>query len=106
LRNGEDAAPPGSGVFDSQEVESREEGLPVTPAGEGDRRDDWWADIERELLGCFDTDGVASIDTVARRLGIPEAAAISLVALLACEGKVHIRLVERPRGAGMPLPRY
>lgn len=75
----------------------------MSRAGEGDRdggrRDDWWADIEHDLLGCFGPDGVTSIDTVARRLGIPESAAVSLLAMLAWEGKVHIRVVERPRGA-------
>jgi hypothetical protein len=62
-------------------------------------RDDWWADVDHELLGCFDADGPVSIDALAYRLGIPERAASSLVAMLACEGKVHIRLVERGKEA-------
>ena len=72
------------------------------------RRDDWWADVDYDLLCCLDTDGPVSIDTVAHRLGIPERAASSLVAMLACEGKVHIRLVERGKEATImehdPMP--
>ncbi len=54
---------------------------------------DWWDDLDQELIGCF-ADGPISIETVARRLRVPEQAAISLVALLACQGRVCIRTVE------------
>lgn len=63
------------------------------------RPDHWWADVDRDVLCCFDTDGPVSVDTLAHRLGIPERAAASLVAMLACEGKIHIRLVERGKEA-------
>lgn len=69
------------------------------PDGGAARPEDWWGDLDRDLLACFEGDGPVSIGAVALRLGISEHAAISLVAMLACQGKVHIRLVERGREA-------
>jgi len=59
--------------------------------------DDWWADVERDLLDSLDDDGTTSLDTIAQRLHIPEQAVTSLVAILAREGKVRISVVERAR---------
>jgi hypothetical protein len=56
--------------------------------------DGWWQDVEREIIACLRDHGPASPDLVARRLGMSEAAATSLIAALACEGKVRIGLVE------------
>lgn len=57
--------------------------------------EDWWADIDHDVLGCLEAAGPVAVDAVAVRLGISERAATSLVAMLAGQGKVHIRLVER-----------
>jgi DNA-binding Lrp family transcriptional regulator len=59
--------------------------------------DDWWAGVEQDFLACLEGDGSTSIATIARRLAISEDAASSLVAILAREGKVRIRVVERVR---------
>jgi DNA-binding Lrp family transcriptional regulator len=61
--------------------------------------DDWWADVERDVLACLDGGGTTSMANIARRLEISEDAAASLVAILAREGKRRISAVERsPRG--------
>ena len=62
--------------------------------------DDWWDDVERDLLDSLEDDGTTSLDTIARRLQIPEQAVTSLVAILAREGKVRISVVERTRRGG------
>ena len=58
---------------------------------------DWWADVEQEVLACLDGTGDTSVTDIARRLAIPEGAAVSLVAHLAREGKIHIRTVQAVR---------
>jgi hypothetical protein len=58
---------------------------------------EWWADVENDVLRCFDgREAVAPAD-VAARLGLSEEAAVSLLAMLAREGRVTIRLVSRTR---------
>ncbi len=59
---------------------------------------DWWTDVEQEVLACLDGNGGAtSVADIARRLAIPESAAVSLVAHMAREGKIHIRTVQAVR---------
>jgi hypothetical protein len=56
--------------------------------------DGWWQDVEQEIMTCLRDHGPASPGLVARRLGMSEASATSLIATLACEGKVRIGLVD------------
>ena len=60
--------------------------------------DDWWNDVERDILACLNGSGATPVDEIARRLAMSEEAAASLLALLAREGKVRIRLVEATQG--------
>ena len=55
---------------------------------------DWWADLNREVIECVTTAGPTTPAEVGRRLGMSEAGATSLLAMLAREGKVRIALVE------------
>ena len=56
--------------------------------------DDFWADLNRDILRCLAT-GPVSPGEIGRRLGISEAAAASCLSMLAAEGRVRICLVER-----------
>jgi DNA-binding Lrp family transcriptional regulator len=58
---------------------------------------DWWTDVEQEVLACLDGNGATPVADIARRLAIPESAAVSLVAHMAREGKIHIRTVQAVR---------
>jgi Mn-dependent DtxR family transcriptional regulator len=57
--------------------------------------DDWWTDVEEDVLRCFDGRGAIPPAEIAVRLGVSEAAATSLLAILAREGRVKICLVSR-----------
>lgn len=48
--------------------------------------EDWWGDVEREVLQCLEGRQAVPVGDVARRLGISELAAASLLALLAGGG--------------------
>ncbi|HEY7520963.1 MAG TPA: helix-turn-helix domain-containing protein [Methylomirabilota bacterium] len=56
--------------------------------------EDFWGDLNREILGCL-ARGPVSPGEIGRRLGISEGAAASCLSLLAAEGRVRICLVER-----------
>ena len=56
--------------------------------------DNWWSDIDNEILATLTAGGPMEPAEVARRLGVPESSATSLISALASEGKVRIRLVE------------
>jgi hypothetical protein len=56
--------------------------------------EDYWADLNREILGCLAM-GPTSPREIGRRLGISESAAASCLSLLAAEGRVRICLVEK-----------
>ena len=58
--------------------------------------EDWWDDLESEILATLRSDGPVEPAQLGRRLGISEDAAASLVSMLAREGKVRIRLVDLP----------
>jgi DNA-binding transcriptional regulator LsrR (DeoR family) len=51
---------------------------------------DWWAELDDEILACLHKDCVTTPAEVAGRLGITEATASSLLAMLARQGKVRI----------------
>jgi len=57
--------------------------------------DDWWSDVEKDVLGCLDGPEAIAPADIAKRLGVSEDATISLLAMLAREGRVKICLVSR-----------
>ena len=59
-----------------------------------DPRDDWWS-IDDEILACLAVNPYLSPAELAGKLGLSEPAASSLLALLAAEGKIRLRVVER-----------
>ena len=58
-----------------------------------DRADDWWADLDDEVLGGLG-DGPLSAAELGRRLGLSEEAAVALLAMLARDRKIRICRVE------------
>lgn len=58
--------------------------------------DGWWTEIEHEILQSIRCKGAAEPGEIARELGIGERAAVSLLAMLAAEGKIRICRVEAP----------
>ena len=58
--------------------------------------DDWWNDVEEDVLRCLDRRKRTAPADVAKRLGMSEEAAVSLLAMLAREGRVKICLVSSP----------
>ena len=56
---------------------------------------EWWSDLDDDLLATLGAGGAMTPVELGRRLGISEAAIASLVAMLATEGRVRICLVER-----------
>ena len=56
--------------------------------------DDWWAEIENDVFARLKSTEATPPSKVGRRLGISEGAAVSLLSLLATDGKVRICLVE------------
>jgi predicted ArsR family transcriptional regulator len=59
--------------------------------------DDWWADLEDEILASLHGNGPVAPAQVGQKLGLSEQAAASLLSLLAQEGKVRICLVDLPQ---------
>lgn len=57
--------------------------------------DDWWGDIENEILGCLGVGAPVCPGDVARKLGMSESAVTSVLSMLAHDGKIRICLVER-----------
>jgi len=57
-------------------------------------RDDWWTDMEEDVLRCLEGRGSVPPIEIAGKLGMSEAAATSLLVILAREGKVKISSVE------------
>ena len=58
--------------------------------------DGWWAEIDEQVCACLDRHGAMAPDELARQLGLSEAAVISVLSLLAQEGKLRIARVELP----------
>lgn len=54
---------------------------------------DFWAQLDDEVLGCLARHGTLSPADVAKHLDIPETAAVSLLCLLAQQGRVRIHAV-------------
>jgi hypothetical protein len=52
--------------------------------------DDWWTDVEDDVLRCLTEHGAMPPATLAAHLGVSEPAAISWLVIMAQEGKVKI----------------
>jgi hypothetical protein len=55
---------------------------------------DFWNELDDEVLRCLAARGHASPAEIARRLALSEDAVNSILAMLACDGKVRIGRVE------------
>jgi hypothetical protein len=53
----------------------------------------WWNDLDDAILACLADEGPLAPAEIGHRLGLSEGAVVSLVTLLAQEGKVRICLV-------------
>lgn len=56
--------------------------------------DDWWSALDDEVLGCLDGPALSATE-LAAKLGVSEEAAVSLVTMLARDGKVRLTRIER-----------
>lgn len=56
--------------------------------------DDWWGEIDDAVLGCLLEFGESSPDEIGRRLGMSTEAAVSVLAMLAQQGRVRILRAE------------
>ena len=66
---------------------------------------DVWAQIDAEILDCLMANGPMTPRELARGAGLSEGEATALLAMLAREGRIRIRLVEAlaaPGSSGMP----
>jgi DNA-binding Lrp family transcriptional regulator len=66
--------------------------------------DDWWSVMDEDVCRELRDNGPMSPAEIGQRLGVSEVAVISLVALLAREGKVRICLVAGAEDAGRRQP--
>lgn len=58
--------------------------------GEEGGMDAWWSGIDEEVMACLEDVGSTEPVEIARRLGMSEEAVVSIVAMLAREGRVQI----------------
>ncbi|OGK98156.1 MAG: hypothetical protein A3E31_18235 [Candidatus Rokubacteria bacterium RIFCSPHIGHO2_12_FULL_73_22] len=56
--------------------------------------DKWWSEIDDAVLACLSGTGGMSAHEIGRRLGMSEAAAVSVLGMLAQEGRVRLAHVE------------
>ncbi|HXH83989.1 MAG TPA: hypothetical protein VNN07_13825 [Candidatus Tectomicrobia bacterium] len=56
--------------------------------------DDWWTEIDRDVLAALAGNGAMAPADAGRGLGLSERAMTSVLSMLAQEGKVRICLVE------------
>ena len=61
--------------------------------------DDWWGDIDGPVLDYLAREGAAAPDAIARAVGLSPASVVSILAMLAVDGKVRITRVEPVPGA-------
>lgn len=59
-------------------------------------QDHWWSTIDHEVLDLLQINGPMAPADLGRKLGLSESAVTSCLAMLVTEGRVRIRLVERP----------
>jgi len=60
----------------------------------GTEIDQWWSELDDAVLACLREPGGMSPNELGRRLGMSEAAVVSVVGMLAREGRVRIARVE------------
>ena len=68
--------------------------------------DGWWTEIDDQVQTCLERHGAMAPAELARQLGLSERAVISVLSLLAQEGKLRIARVELPPvqdGRQLPL---
>jgi hypothetical protein len=58
--------------------------------------DGWWTEIDDQVRTCLERHGAMAPVEIARQLGLAEGAVISLLSMLAQEGKLRIARVELP----------
>jgi hypothetical protein len=56
--------------------------------------DEWWSEIDDAVVACLSELGGTRPDEVGRRLGMSEEAAVSILGMLAQQGRVRISRVE------------
>ena len=56
--------------------------------------ENWWGDIDGEILDCLREHGSATVNQLSEELGLSEGAASAFLAMLAREGRVRIVQVE------------
>jgi hypothetical protein len=54
----------------------------------------WWGDLDAAVMACLEARGAMAPNELGRHVGLSESAAVSLVCMLALEGRVQICLVE------------
>ena len=69
------------------------QGFDRRPVGELDP-ENWWGDIDGEILDCLRQHGSATVNELSEELGLSEGAATAFLAMLAREGRVRIVQVE------------
>ncbi len=68
---------------------------PLKPmSGRCQMTDDWWAEIDGEILDCLRAGGPMSPAAIGCRIGVSEASATSILSMLARQGQVRVCLVE------------
>jgi len=69
--------------------------------------ENWWASLDEEVMGCLTGGEAMEPEEIARRIGLSESAVVSLLALLAAQGRVRICRVAaadpRPLASSLPL---
>jgi hypothetical protein len=58
--------------------------------------DGWWNEIDDQVRRCLERHGAMEPAEIARQLGMSEGAVMSLLSMLAQEGKLRIARVELP----------
>ena len=58
--------------------------------------DGWWTEIDDQVRACLERHGALAPVEIARQLGMSEGAVISVLSMLAQEGKLRISRVELP----------
>ena len=58
--------------------------------------DDWWTDLDNEIVTYVNSHGAVACTDVARELGISEASAVSLLGMLARDSKIRLQLSALP----------
>jgi hypothetical protein len=67
--------------------------------------DEWWREIDDAVLACFGQTGGTSPDEIGRRLGMSEEAAVSILSMLAQQGRVRFSRAEPREVAPETLPK-